>query len=213
MRAIEDFKIFTFPLLQGDPDSVLSAPSSIVLTERTARKYFGDKDPLGRVIQVDEQHEFQVTGVLKNLPNNSHIQFDFAVPFSALKKYGWEMNEWGRYGIHTHVLLNEHTDYRQFNTQIKDYLKKYDEETLMTLSLQPFKKIRLYSRGISAPGTPGDIRYITVFSLIAFFILLMACFNFMNLATARSERRARESSENVGFGQRKPGKNGPGIPF
>ncbi|MBN1274517.1 MAG: ABC transporter permease [Candidatus Aminicenantes bacterium] len=185
-------KIFTFPLLRGNPDSVLTDPSSIVLTERMAHKYFGDKDPMGRVIQVDGEHEFQVTGILKNIPNNSHIQFDFAVPLINLKKYGWDMDEWGRYGIHTYVLLNEHTDYQEFNTQIEGFLKKYDEGTLMTLSLQPFKKIHLYSREISASGTPGDIRYITVFSLIAFFILLMACFNFMNLATARSERRARE---------------------
>jgi hypothetical protein len=95
----EILKIFTFPLLRGSPDSVLSSPYSVVLTEGMVQKYFGEKDPIGQVIQVDGTHEFQVTGVLKNLPNNSHVKFDFVVPFAALEKYGWEMNDWGSYGI------------------------------------------------------------------------------------------------------------------
>jgi putative ABC transport system permease protein len=188
----ELLKIFTFPLLEGNPDTVLSAPSSIVLTEEMAQKYFGEKDPIGQVIQVDRTHEFQVTGILKTIPHNSQIQFDFVVPFIALEQYGWEMFDWGRYGIRTYVLLNKHTDYQKFNTQIERFLKKYNEDTIMTVSLQPFTRVRLYSAGISASGTDGDIKYVYIFSLIAFFILLMACVNFMNLTTARSENRARE---------------------
>jgi ABC-type antimicrobial peptide transport system permease subunit len=188
----ELFKIFTFPLLQGNRDTVLSSPSSIVLTEGMAQKYFGEKDPIGQIIQVDGTHEFQVTGVLKTIPHNSQIQFDFVVPFIAMKQYGWNMNDWGAYGIRTYVLLNEHTDYQKFNTQIEGFLKKYDEGTIMTLSLQPFKRVHLHSAWISASGTEGDIKYVYIFSLIAFFILLMACVNFMNLTTARSENRARE---------------------
>jgi len=188
----ELLKIFTFPLLQGSSDTVLSAPSSIVLTEGMAQKYFGEKDPIGQVIQVDGTHEFQVTGVLKTIPHNSQIRFDFVVPFIALEQYGWEMDDWGSYGIHTYVLLNEHTDYQKFNIQIEGFLKKYDEDTIMTVSLQPLTRVHLHSAGISASGTEGDIKYVYIFSLIAFFILLMACVNFMNLTTARSENRARE---------------------
>ncbi len=188
----ELLKIFTFPLLEGNPDTVLSAPSYIVLTEEIAQKYFGEKNPIGQVIQVDGTHEFQVTGILKTIPHNSQIRFDFVVPFIALEQYGWEMFDWGRYGIRTYVLLNEHTDYQKFNTQIEGFLKKYVEDTIMTVSLQPLTRVHLHSAGISASGTDGDIKYVYIFSLIAFFILLMACVNFMNLTTARSENRARE---------------------
>ena len=188
----ELFKIFTFPLLQGNVDTILSAPASIVLTEEMVQKYFKGKDPIGQVIQVDGKHEFQVTGVLKNIPHNSQIQFDFVVPFISLEKYGWKMDDWGSYGIHTYILLSKQIDYLKFNTQIEGFLKKYDEGTIMTLSLQPFTKVHLYSTGIRASGTDGDIRYVYIFSLIAFFILLIACINFMNLTTARSENRALE---------------------
>ncbi len=188
----ELLKIFTFPLLRGDKDTVLSDPSSLILTEKMAEKYYGEKDPIGQVVKVDGAHEFQVTGVLKNIPQNSDIKFDFVVPFTALEKYGWDMNDWGTFGISTFVLLNEHTDYREFNTQIKDFLKKYSEDTIMTISLQPLTKIHLYSAGIESSDTDGDIKYVYIFSLIALLILLMACVNFMNLSTARSENRARE---------------------
>ena len=188
----ELLEMFTFPLLRGNKDTVLSDPSSLILTEEMAKKYWGDEDPIGQVVKVDGAHEFQVTGVLKNIPKNSDIKFDFVVPFTALEKYGWDMNDWGTFGISTFVLLNEHTDYREFNTQIEDFLKKYSEDTIMTVSLQPLTKIHLYSAGIEASGTEGDIKYIYIFSLIALLILLMACVNFMNLSTARSENRARE---------------------
>ncbi len=188
----ELLEIFTFPLLRGNKDTVLSDPSSLILTEEMAKKYFGEKDPIGQVVKVDGAHEFQVTGVLKNIPQNSDIKFDFVVPFEVLKKYDWEMNDWGTFGINTYVLLNEHTDYQEFNTQIEDFLKKYSEDTIMTVSLQPLTKIHLYSAGIEASGTEGDIKYVYIFSLIALLILLMACVNFMNLSTARSENRARE---------------------
>ena len=188
----ELLEIFTFPLLQGSKNTVLSDPSSIVLTEGRAQKYFGEKDPIGQVIQVDGRHEFQVTGVLKAIPHNSTIRFDFVVPFIALEQYGWEMNDWGSFGIRTYVLLNEHTDYQKFNAEIEDFLKRYDEGTIMTVSLQPLKRVHLHSAGIIASGTEGDIKFVYIFSLIAFFILLMACVNFMNLSTARSENRALE---------------------
>jgi len=148
----ELLKIFTFPLLEGNPDTVLSEPSSIVLTERAAQKYFGEKDPIGQVIHVDGTHEFQVTGILKTIPHNSQIRFDFVIPFIAMEQYGWEMNDWGAYGIRTYVLLNEHTDYQEFNTQIEGFLKKYDEGTIMTVSLQPLTRVHLHSAGISASG-------------------------------------------------------------
>ncbi|MCJ7679280.1 MAG: ABC transporter permease, partial [Candidatus Aminicenantes bacterium] len=197
-------KVFSFPLESGNPETALLSPSSILLSEAMALKYFPDEDPIGRVIEVDGTHEFLVTGVIKNIPSQSHIRFDFVVPFTALEKYGWTMDDWGAYGIHTYVLLDSQTDVREFNKQIEGFLKKYDSEAIMTLSLQPLKDVHLHSAGISASGTNGDIRSVYVFSLIAFFILLMACMNFMNLTTARSENRAREVGlrKVVGAGRR-----------
>jgi putative ABC transport system permease protein len=188
----ELLSVFTFPLVHGDPETALGNPDSILITEEMAAKYFPQSDPMGKIIQVDGQFDFQVTGILANLPSNSHIRFDFVIPISNLEKYNWNMDSWGTYGIQTYVLLDEQTDIRAFSGKIKDIIGRYNEENIMTVSLQPLKKIHLHSAGINASGTTGDVRNVMIFSLIAALILLMACINFMNLTTARSENRARE---------------------
>lgn len=188
----EILSVFSFPLVQGDAKTALQKPDSVLMTERMAAKYFPESNPMGKVIQVDSQHDFLVAGILADIPSNSHLKFDFVVPISNLQKYNWNMENWGAYGIHTYVLLEEGVDIRAFNQKIEGFIKRYDEESIMTVSLQPLKNVHLHSAGISASGTTGDIRQVTVFSIIACLILLMACINFMNLTTARSENRARE---------------------
>ncbi len=184
--------VFSFPLVTGNRETALRDPGSVLITEEMAAKYFGASNPLGQIVLVDGAHEFQVTGILKDLPSNSHVRFDFIIPFSNLEKYGWNMNGWGSFGIRTYILLDKGTDVGALSGKIEDFLKRHDDETIMTVSLQPLKRIHLYSSGISAAGTNGDIKYVILFSLIAILILLMACVNFMNLTTARSETRARE---------------------
>ena len=184
--------VFSFPLAAGNPRTALSDPGSILLTRKTAAKYFGDADPIGRVVEIDRAYEFVVTGILENLPPRSHLGFDLVVPISNLEKYGWKMDGWGSFGIRTYALLREGADVGALNGKIERIIQRYDEGSIMTVSLQPLKRIHLYSAGISAAGTNGDIRIVFLFSLIAVLILLMACVNFMNLTTARSETRARE---------------------
>ncbi len=184
--------VFSFPLIKGNSEKALLNPDSMVITETMAVKYFDTSDPMGKMVRVDNIHEFQVTGVCRDLPSYSQIRFDFIIPISNLEKYDWDMNGWNSFGIRTYVLLAERTDFCAFNSKIENFLTRYNEDNIMTVSLQPMKKVHLYSAGISSSNTNGNIKYVAIFSLIAFLILLMACVNFMNLTTARSENRARE---------------------
>jgi putative ABC transport system permease protein len=195
------FHMFSFPLVKGNPQTALSHPNSIVLTEAMAARYFNDEDPIGKTLRVDNQYDFFVTGVMKNFPPNSHIQFDFAVPFLHVGREGlmeWLAQEtladWHNTSFYSYVLLKKNTPYRAVNRKISNYLKKHIPGSTSSLYLQPFKRIHLHSShlvGGSIPGS-GDISYIYLFSLMAFIVLLIACINFMNLATARSGTRANE---------------------
>lgn len=194
------FNMFTFPLVKGNPKTVLSRPRSMVLTEAMAAKYFGDQDPMGKTLRVDNQYDFSVTGVVKNFPRHSHIRFDFAVPFSLLGKKGLmeklaqeNLVDWHNTAFYSYVLLKKGTSYKAVNEKIANYLEKPIPDSTSSLYLQPLKEIHLFSsylRG-NVPGS-GDIGYIYLFSAMALIILLIACINFMNLATARAGHRAKE---------------------
>jgi len=186
------FELFTFPFEKGDPETALSDPYSMVISVEMAEKYFGEENPLGQTILVDNRFEFMVTGVMKNIPVNSHMQFHFAVPFEILKEYNRDIDGWGTYAYYIYVLLDNNADYKEFDSKITGIVKENNPGSVMALSLQPVRDINLYSRLITGMGGRGDIKYIYLFSLIAGFILIMACINFMNLTTARSGNRAKE---------------------
>ncbi|MGD2088859.1 MAG: ABC transporter permease [Candidatus Aminicenantes bacterium] len=186
------FSIFTFPFLKGDAGNALSNLSSIVLTRSASKKYFGDTDPLGKTLHVDNRFDFKVTGVIEDVPANAHFTFDFVVPYELRKQYGARIDDWGSVGTYTYILLQKDFPYLQLETKIRDYLKKKNPESITELSLQPLTRIHLYSKSILGMGGDGDVRYIYIFSLIAVFVLLIACINFMNLTTARSGKRAQE---------------------
>ncbi len=186
------FDIFTFNFLNGDAKEALSSPDSIILTEAAAVKYFGNTNPMGKTFTVNNRFDFTVTGIIKNVPPNSHFTFNVLAPFPALKKFGEEIESWRNYGYRTYLRLRKGTAYKPVSLKIKDYLKKDNPEDKITLRLQPLREIHLHSASIRSRGGSGDIRLVYIFSMIAMFILIIACINFMNLTTARASKRARE---------------------
>jgi putative ABC transport system permease protein len=193
------FNIFSFELIEGDPETALEAPFTMVVTEETARKYFGDESPIGKTINWDNKFDYQVTGVVKEPPSNSHFTFTCLASFSTLIRYAPRIGStWTIWGFATYLLLQENTDPEEFEQKLvgfnQRHLGQVLEEAGGTLEtyLQPLKKIHLFSRLSADLGTNNDIRVIRAFAAIALIILCIACINFMNLATARSAGRARE---------------------
>ena len=186
------FEVFTFPLLKGDSAAALTDPNSIVLTEEMADKYFGDEDPMGKVLKADNQYDFLVTGILKKFPRNSHLQYDLLIPFVFGRELNYTVDSWRNSQFSTYVQLQKGISPKEAVKKISDYL--YEKPTLekdARLNLQPLIRIHLYS-DYEFDAQSGDISNVRIFSLVAFFILLIACINFMNLTTARSGNRSRE---------------------
>jgi putative ABC transport system permease protein len=191
------FRMFTYPAIKGNLDDALSDPHSVVITQRVADKYFPDEDPMGKILHVEGTLDFVVKAVIKNMPHNSHLQCDFLIPFMLLKDLQTEydvLEEWNIQNNETFVQLEEKSTAQDVDQKIAHFLDKHLEKQKLVLYLQPFRKIHLFSTNIRGPLTPGkgDITYVYVFSLIAIFILITACINFMNLTTARSTTRAKE---------------------
>jgi len=193
VRAVDPsfFEIFTFPLLKGDKKKVFDSPHSLVISEKMAEKYFGHDDPIGKVITVNNQLEFTVRGVMKNIPHNSFIQFDIAIPYVFLEKLGVTSDQWDSNSIFTFVQLEASASAEGVNAKIKDFIRTRVKESRTDLVLFPFTKIHLHEY-FGYERNPGPIQYVYIFSAVALFVLLIACINFMNLSTARSATRAKE---------------------
>lgn len=181
------FAIFTFPFAKGNPQTALNNPLSIVITEDLAGKLFGDDDALGKTVSYyvfSQKMDLEVTGVIQNVPRNSHLQFDFLIPYEI--GYDW-MKTWNNNSGWIYVKLNQNTSYQDVSEKISGVLKIHRPEREDILHLQPLNRIHLYS-----PGGVGQIMYVYIFSVMALIVLLIACVNFMNLSTARSEKRFKE---------------------
>ena len=182
----------SFRLTQGDPETVFNVINSLVLSESMAEKYFGDEDPIGKVLRLENQFELIVKGVMADLPTNSHLQFDFVMPFVLLEFGGQRLDQWGNNSYYTYVELEKAADPEVVNEKIRDFIAKHNPESNTTLHLQNLRNIHLDPDYVADTAGHGDIRYIIIFSLTALLVLVIACINFMNLATARSGNRARE---------------------
>jgi len=196
------FEVFSFPLLKGNPRTALKEPYSVVITEEMAKKYFGDDNPLDRALVLDNQHTFKVTGILKNLPRHSQLQFEFLASYITLSDIiGKDKLETGWFIFfpnYTYLRLPKGYPPEQLAEKLPKLVDTYMGAQLKSngnscaLSLQPLADVHLAQNLENELETNGDVGYIYIFSGIAFIILLVACINFMNLATARSSKRAKE---------------------
>ena len=186
------FKIFSFTFQKGDPASALSNRHSIVISDKIARKYFDGADPMGKILLIKDRVTVKVTGVIKNEPH-SHIPVDFVLPLKLLENFGTNLQTWGRSNYTTYVLLHENAIPAGVNRKIVGFYKEIDPKTTNRPFIQPLKEVYLKSNfAYDFMAPPYDIRMINLLLAMAVFILILACFNFMNLATAQSEKRAKE---------------------
>lgn len=193
----EFLEMFEFPLLTGDPAVLLDDPYSIVISESLAKTLFKNEDPLGKVIRFEDQVNLNVTGILKDVPDNSSFEFEFLVPWKQRELLSeWVVsnkNNWGNYSFQVFVELSNENARKAVDETIASMLADNGEDDMpRRLFLHPMEKWRLHSNFINGTIKEGRNDHVKLFSIIAIFILIIACINFMNLATARSERRARE---------------------
>ncbi len=193
----EFFDIFEFPMAIGDRTTVLDDPSSIVISEELAEAFFGSEDPIGKFLKVDDTSTLQVTGVFKDVPQNSTFQFDYIIPWKHREAtQQWvrdNTTNWGNYSFQVFLELNGDADGLAVEESVKNMLMEKGEDDMeRAFFLHPMKRWRLHSNFENGVSAGGQHEYVTLFTAIAMFILVIACINFMNLATARSEKRARE---------------------
>lgn len=192
------FKVFDLPMISGSEASALLNPSSVVITQTIAQKYFGNADAIGKALVMDGAN-LKVTGVIKDVPANSHLTFDFLVSMATAKKkdsgYDWLFTNWYSNNFYTYVLLPDNYDPANLTQQLQAFADRHNANTINTkhhYTLEKLTDIYLRSNRENQAGQTGNITSLYVFSAIALFVLLIACINFINLSTARAAERAKE---------------------
>ena len=201
------FNVFDVPLLAGDPRTALAGIDRVVLSESIARKYFGDENPIGKILDAEGSFHFEVTGVMRDLPSNTHLGFDILAAFRIQEHYADNPADvWDWRKSYSYVLLREGSDPDELEAKLPAFVEKYvgdrydGHTSTLTFRLQPVTDIHLHSHLERELGPNSDVRYVYLFGAIAVFIILIACINFMNLATARSAGRAGEIGLRKTFG-------------
>ncbi len=194
----EFLEMFEFPLLKGDRTTALDEPTSIVISESLAKTLFGDENPINKIIRLDDEADLQVTAVLKNVPSNSTFEFDILIPWAYREQASeWvrdNMDNWGNNSFQVFVELDEASSHSIAEANIANLINAHMEEGDFErfLFLYPMPRWRLYSSFKEGAESGGLIEYVRLFTIIAIFILVIACINFMNLSTAKSQNRAKE---------------------
>ncbi len=178
------FQMFSFPLKSGDVNSVFKNQYSVIISKSLAQKMFGQRNPLGKTLKLNDRQSFIITGIFSDISKTSHIQFDFAISYLAAPN---GMNKWDRKCVNTYVLLSKNASFDEINKKIYGVMNEHNPTWKNVLYLFPLTKSHLYE-----PGGTDPILYIYIFSVFGFLILIVACINFMNLSTARSEKRLKE---------------------
>lgn len=202
------FKVFSLPLVMGDPDKALKEPHTVVISERDAVKYFGSENPIGKSLLIDSKETYTVTGVMQDIPARSHMR-DVNMLMSMSSYDDSRSNNWGSHNYSTYLLFREDVDPKQFEKNFETVLQKYTDKWIrgflgasldevrksgnyLRYSLIPLTDIHLFSNRTAEINVNGNIQYVYIFGIVAIFLLAIACVNFMNLATARSSNRAKE---------------------
>ena len=198
--------MFSIPLIKGNPHTALNDLHSVVVTEKLAKKLFGKEDPMGKFIKIDDKETFRVTGLAKDPPTNTRFQFEYLLPWAYLDKVDGPDNNWGNNSTRTYVLLKPRASLASAQQKMKILKGRYEkDEPKWEMFLYPMARWRLYSEFKGAVEDGGQIEYVKLSAIIASFIVLIACINFMNLSTARSEKRAKEVGIRKVVGARKGG--------
>ena len=188
------FSMFTLPFMQGNAKTAFAQLYSLVITEKTAKKFFGnEKNVIGKTVRVDNKKDYVVTGVLKDIPENSSMQFEWVAPFEIWFQQSDWLHVWGNNSLSTYVELKPGVNSASVNKLLYNFIQKREPTSIARPFLFSMNDWHLYDQFENGKQTGGGrIEYVRMFSIIAWIILFIACINFMNLATARSEKRARE---------------------
>lgn len=201
------FEVFSFPVISGNPATALKNPNSVVITESMAKKYFNSTDAAGKNLVIENTKNYIVTAVIRDMPANSHFNYDFLLPMTELNRS--RSDDWLSQNFNTYLLLKENVSHKKVEQQVTDMLDRFmapEIKSVLGITLDEFHKqgsyskcflmpltsIHLYGDKLGELGENRSVRYVYIFSLVALFILVIACVNFMNLFTARSANRAKE---------------------